>query len=94
MEGTGGGREGREGKGKEGRWGKEGRLDGGGRKGRDEGKGKGKGWEGNWCPSPMTCLRHAPASIAAAEKRPLSYQMPQSVHMVRNFIISMSTHSR
>ena len=29
----------------------------------------------------MTCLRHAPASIAAAEKRPLSYQMPQSVHM-------------
>ena len=27
-----------------------------------------------------TCLRHAPASIAAAEKRPLSYQTPQSVH--------------
>ena len=44
------------------------------------------GW-GNWCPFPhgaTTCLRHAPASIAAAEKRPLSYQTPQSVHMVRN----------
>jgi len=34
-------------------------------------------------PPPMTCLRHAPAGIAAAEKRPLSYQTPQSVHMVR-----------
>ena len=32
----------------------------------------------------MTCLHHAPASIAAAEKRPLSCRTPQSVHMVRN----------
>ena len=32
----------------------------------------------------MTFLRHAPASIAAPEKRPLSYQTLQSVHMVRN----------
>jgi len=31
-----------------------------------------------------TCLLHAFASIAAAEKRPLSYQTPQSVYMVRN----------
>jgi len=63
-------------------------LDGGGRGGRkerDEGKGKGRGWEGELVPAPpMTCLRHAPASIATAEKRPLSYQTPQSVHMVRN----------
>jgi len=88
MEGMGGGREGREGKGEEGREGKEGRLDGegrGGRKGRDEGKGKGRGWEGELVqPPPTTCLRHAPASIAAAEKRLLSCQTPQSVHMVRN----------
>ena len=69
-----GGTEGREGKGKEGR------LDGGGRggrKGRDEGKGLGGG---TGAPSHMTSLRHSPASIAAAEKRPLSHQTPQSVH--------------
>jgi len=48
-------------------------------KGRErEGVGK-----GSWCPD-MTCLRHAPASIAAAEKCPLSYRTPQSVRMVRN----------
>ena len=35
-------------------------------------------------PPHVTCLRHAPASIAAAEKCPLSYQTPQSVRMVRN----------
>jgi len=54
----------------------------GGRKGRDEGKGKGKGkgGEGELVPH-MTCLRHAPPSIAAAKKRPLSYQTPQSVHI-------------
>ena len=42
---------------------------------------------GNWCPLPhgaTTCLRHAPASIATAEKHPLSYQTQQSVHMIRN----------
>ena len=57
----------------------------GGRKGRDEGKGKGRVGRGSCCPTPshITCLRYAPASIAAAEKRPLSYQT-QSVHMVRN----------
>ena len=32
----------------------------------------------------LTCSRHTAASIAAAEKHPLSYQTPQSVHMVRN----------
>jgi len=37
----------------------------------------------------MACLRHAHGSpcqyrLAAAEKRPLSYQTPQSVHMVGN----------
>ena len=43
---------------------------------------KGKGGDGNWCPPPhMTYLRHG---IAAAKKRPLSYQTPQSFHMVRN----------
>jgi len=35
-------------------------------------------------PPHLICLCHAPVSIAAAEKRPLSYQTPQSVHMVRN----------
>jgi len=41
-------------------------------------------WGGGAGAPHMTCLRHAPASIAAAEKCPLSYQMPQSVRMVRN----------
>ena len=49
-------------------------------------EGRGGDWGGGaGAPSPhMTCLRHAPASIAAAEKCPLSYQTPQSVRMVRN----------
>jgi len=79
------GGEGREGDGeKRRREGKRGRMDGGGRggrRGRDEGKG-GEGGAG--APSPTSCLQHAPASIAAAKKRPFSYQTPQSVHMVRN----------
>jgi len=82
MEGVGKGRERRGGK----RGKKKGWVDGGGRgrrKGSDEEKGKERGGEGSWCP-PMTYLRHAPASIAAEEKRPMSYQMPQSVHVVRN----------
>jgi len=57
------------------------------RKGRDEGKGKGGG-RGSSCPSPHDMFGPRPChyivSIAAAEKRPLSYQTPQSVHMVRN----------
>ena len=85
MEGTGGGREEREGKGEEG---KEGRWTVEGGEGGKEGM-KGREREGvvrgNWCPPPpTTCLRHAPARLAAAEKRPLSYQTPQSVRMVRN----------
>jgi len=48
----------------------------GGRKGRDEGREKGRVGRGSWCPPPprSTCLRHAPTSIAAAEKCPSSYQ--------------------
>ena len=77
------------GEGKERRGGERGKEEAGGRrggrKGRDEEKGKGRGVEGSWSPhghTHMTCLRHAPASTAAAEKRPLSYQTPQFVHMV------------
>jgi len=55
-----------------------------GKKGRDEGKGNGKGWGGGAGAPHMTCLLHAPASIAAVEKRPLSYQTPHSVHVVGN----------
>jgi len=70
--------EGRGGKGQKrrGEGGEKGRMDGGGRrgmKGRDEGKEREGVGMGSWCPSHMTCLRHAPAGIAAAEKRPLSY---------------------
>ena len=53
-------------------------MDGGEREGM-----KGRGREGELV-APMTSLRHAPGSIAAAEKRPLSYQTPQSVHMVQS----------
>jgi len=42
------------------------------------------GEEGELVPPPTSCLCHAPASITAAEKRPLSYQTPLSVHMIRN----------
>jgi len=80
MEGTRGGGEGKEGGEEEGR---EGKRRGGWREGvkEREDEGKGKGWGGELVPPPhMTCLRHAPASIEAAEKRPLSYQTPQSVH--------------
>ena len=82
MEGVGKGRERRGGK----RGKKKGWVDGGGRgrrKGSDEEKGKGRGGEGELVP-PTTCLRHAPANIVAAEKPLLSYETPQSVHMVRN----------
>ena len=74
------GREGREEEGREGKrrggWKPEGGE--GGMKGREK-----EGVEGSWSPT-STCLRHAPTSIAAAEKRPLSYQTLQSVDMVRN----------
>jgi len=44
-----------------------------------------EGERGSWCPRPhdLFVARPAPASIAAAEKRSLSYQTPQSVHGVR-----------
>jgi len=44
---------------------------------------KGRGEEGELVP-PTTCFRLAPASVVATEKHPLSYETPQSVHMVRN----------
>jgi len=49
-------------------------------------KGRARVGRGSWCPQGphMICLRHAPVSIAAAEKRPLSYKTPQFVHMVWN----------
>jgi len=90
--GKGKGIEGREGEGKEkreeegrgakrrGKW-KEGREE---REDEAKGKGRGKGElmppHDLFAPSPCQYI----ASIAAAEKRPLSYQTPQSVHMVRN----------
>jgi len=52
------------------------------RKGKDEGREREGVGRGSWCPHPMTRLHHAPASIAADEKRPLSYHTPQSVHIM------------
>ena len=44
-----------------------------------------EGWGGELVPPPSHDLfATPPASIAAAKKRPFSYQTPQSVHMVRN----------
>jgi len=79
MERTGGKGKGREDEGRECKKGAgEGR---GGRKGRDKGKENGRG---NWCP-PHDLFALCPCqyitNIAAAEKCPLSYQTPQSVHM-------------
>jgi len=56
----------------------------GGEGGKEGIKGKGRGREGELVPPHTICLRHAPASIAAAEKRPFRYHTPQSAHMVRN----------
>ena len=55
-------------------------MEGGeGGKGGIKGREREEGW-GSWivCTTPMPYI----TSIAAAEKRPLSYQTPQSVHMV------------
>ena len=54
-----------------------------GGEGENEGM-KGMEREGGAGAPHMTCLGHAPVSIAAAKKPPLSYETPQSVHMVRN----------